>query len=151
MLANYPNNGSALVDFEVWDHFYDASGWKVWFQVIILVTFFIRWVSEKPKGVRVHWDGKKKLSLSSGTQILIPEFFASLMPIIPLDGYLCRKGGDLQQCLEVVTGQENSKEHAWKEMKLVVIDSPQSQTKFEDRIDLLKENCQKVFFRSDLR
>jgi hypothetical protein len=45
-------------------------------------------VSERPKGIRVLWNGANQLSFANGREVKAPKEFTQSLPKVVVDGYL---------------------------------------------------------------
>ena len=90
------------------------------------------WVSEKYDGVRGYWDGKQRRMYSrNGTVIALPNDFAAQLPDISLDGELWIGRGQFERVVSVVR-DEQPDDTAWKQVKYMVFELPDSQNQYGD-------------------
>ena len=90
------------------------------------------WVSEKYDGVRGYWDGKQRQMYSrNGTVIALPNDFAAQLPDISLDGELWIGRGQFERVVSVVR-DEQPDDTAWKQVKYMVFELPDSQNQYGD-------------------
>ena len=94
------------------------------------------WISEKLDGVRAYWDGKRFFS-RLGNEYFAPDWFVEGFPKCPLDGELWIDRKAFQKTVSIVRRQDKS-EH-WKDVRFVVFDAPGRKSKFEKRMEFLKE------------
>ena len=104
------------------------------------------WVSEKYDGVRGYWDGKQRQMYSrNGTVIALPNDFAAQLPDISLDGELWIGRGQFERVVSVVR-DEQPDDTAWKQVKYMVFELPDSQNQYGDftqrmgRIERITQN-----------
>ena len=104
------------------------------------------WVSEKYDGVRGYWDGKQRRMYSrNGTVIALPNDFAAQLPDISLDGELWIGRGQFERVVSVVR-DEQPDDTAWKQVKYMVFELPDSQNQYGDftqrmgRIERITQN-----------
>lgn len=94
------------------------------------------WVSEKLDGVRARWDGAALYS-RRGNRFNAPGWFVEGFPRQPLDGELWMGRGTF----EVLSGAVRRKtpdEAAWRRIRFMVFDLPESATPFDERLRQLK-------------
>ena len=90
------------------------------------------WVSEKYDGVRGYWDGKQRQMYSrNGTVIALPNDFAAQLPDISFDGELWIGRGQFERVVSVVR-DEQPDDTAWKQVKYMVFELPDSQNQYGD-------------------
>ena len=104
------------------------------------------WVSEKYDGVRGYWDGKQRQMYSrNGTVIALPNDFAAQLPDISFDGELWIGRGQFERVVSVVR-DEQPDDTAWKQVKYMVFELPDSQNQYGDftqrmgRIERITQN-----------
>lgn len=95
------------------------------------------WVSEKYDGVRAIWDGKQLVS-RGGNIYHAPSWFIEEFPKQRLDGELWI---DRQSFELVVSAVRDKKpdDTAWKKVKFMVFDTPDSPTIFDDRLKYMEK------------
>jgi len=94
------------------------------------------WISEKYDGVRVIWNGTQLVS-RGGNIYHAPEWFTKGFPKQKLDGELWVKRQSFE--LLVSTVRDNSPDdEAWRMVKFMVFDMPESPLIFSDRINCMK-------------
>ncbi len=94
------------------------------------------WVSEKYDGVRAIWNGKQLLS-RGGNIYHAPQWFTKDFPHTKLDGelWIARQSFELL----VSTVRDNSPDNnAWRKVKFMVFDMPDSPLKFSERLKAIK-------------
>ncbi len=106
---------------------------KVYHQGINLDEY---WVSEKYDGVRTIWNGKQLVS-RGGNIYHAPDWFIARFPSISLDGELWIARQTFEQLVNTVRDQEPD-EQAWKQVKFMVFDLPNSTEIFDKRLNALK-------------
>lgn len=99
---------------ETWDGKTDPSGW---------------WVSEKFDGVRAWWDGSELVS-RRGNIYCAPSWFKAQLPRVKLDGELWIDRGRFAEVSGVARGSDDA---AWKQVKFMVFDVPDSTSPLEQR------------------
>jgi len=93
------------------------------------------WVSEKLDGVRARWDGRQFIS-RQGNIFHSPKWFTADFPTQPLDGELWIKRNNFERIVSTVrTHTPNNA--AWKKVRYMVFDLPESKAIFSDRLALL--------------
>lgn len=80
--------------------------------------------------MRAYWDGKQFLS-RQGNRFFAPDWFISGLPTIPLDGELWVGRKRFQTTVGIVRRQDAGR--AWKNVKYVVFDAPDTDRPFEER------------------
>ena len=94
------------------------------------------WVSEKYDGVRALWDGEKLIS-RGGNIYHAPKWFIKDFPRQKLDGELWID----RQSFELVVSTVRDgipDDNAWKRVKFMVFDMPESPIVFDDRLKCMK-------------
>jgi len=94
------------------------------------------WVSEKLDGVRARWDGRQFIS-RQGNVFHSPKWFTADFPTQPLDGELWIKRNSFEQIVSTVRTRTPN-DAAWKNIRYMVFDLPESKAIFSDRLALLK-------------
>lgn len=95
------------------------------------------WVSEKYDGVRALWNGTQLVS-RGGNVYHAPKWFAKDFPKQKLDGELWIQ----RQSFELLVGTVRDKtpdDKAWRKVKFMVFDMPESALIFTDRIESIKK------------
>ena len=96
------------------------------------------WVSEKYDGVRAIWNGKQLVS-RGGNIYHAPRWFVKDFPKYQrLDGELWVARQQFEKLISTVRDKKPSHK-AWKEVKFMVFDMPDSIQPFTQRIDLIKK------------
>jgi len=93
------------------------------------------WVSEKYDGVRGYWDGHT-LRTRGGETVTAPAWFTAGWPDTPMDGELWAGRGRFAHA-QSTTRQQQADDAAWRQMRFMVFDLPQSPGTFDDRIPAL--------------
>lgn len=93
------------------------------------------WVSEKYDGVRGYWDGRT-LRTRGGETVAAPAWFTAGWPDTPMDGELWAGRGRFTHA-QSTTRQQQADDAAWRQMRFMVFDLPQSPGTFDDRIPAL--------------
>ncbi|RUM93468.1 MAG: DNA ligase [Thiothrix sp.] len=94
------------------------------------------WVSEKLDGVRARWDGQRFIS-RQGNIFHSPTWFTAEFPLQALDGELWIERNNFEQVVSTVrTHVPNNT--AWREIRFMVFDLPESKAIFSDRLKTLK-------------
>lgn len=106
---------------------------KVYHQGIDLQDY---WVSEKYDGVRAVWNGTQLVS-RGGNIYHAPDWFTSGFPNMSLDGELWISRQTFEQLVNTVRDQKPD-EQAWKKVKFMVFDLPNSTEIFDKRLNALK-------------
>lgn len=112
----------ALLQADVYEEGIDVSGY---------------WVSEKLDGVRAYWNGRQLLS-RRGIILSAPNWFLRDLPPIPLDGELWMGRGNF----DLVSGTVRrgvADDRAWRDVRYMVFDLPQSAGPFGQRLRCLEE------------
>jgi DNA ligase 1 len=94
------------------------------------------WVSEKFDGVRAYWDGTT-LWTRHGNTIKAPAWFTEQLPHVALDGELWAGRNRFETTSSAVLDAEPSDE-AWRQIRFMVFDLPQSPQPFEQRLATLR-------------
>lgn len=94
------------------------------------------WVSEKLDGVRARWDGCRLIS-RGGELIHAPEWFLADLPKVALDGELWMGRGRFEETVSAVRRHQPD-EAAWREVRLMVFDLPESAQPFGERLAQLR-------------
>ena len=89
------------------------------------------WVSEKFDGVRAYWDGRQ-LHSRNGHRYFAPGWFTADFPTTPLDGELWLGRRRFDEVSGLVRRQSVDSE-AWREVRFIVFDLPDSPQQFEHR------------------
>lgn len=95
------------------------------------------WVSEKFDGVRAIWDGKQLVS-RGGNIYHAPDWFTKNLPSQRLDGELWISRQSFEAVVSTVRDKQPD-ENAWKMIKFMVFDIPDSPEIFDKRIHLIKK------------
>jgi len=91
------------------------------------------WISEKFDGIRGFWDGNRLFS-RHGNVLNAPEWWKERLPKdLRLDGEVWTDYGEFSKLNGMVKFDKE-----WKNVKLMVFDSPNHHISFEDRIEKLK-------------
>lgn len=88
-------------------------------------------VSEKLDGVRAHWDGTR-LRFRSGIAVLAPQWFASRLPAVPLDGELWMGRGRFDE-LSAAVRRSAAVDSEWRTVRYEVFDLPGAAGLFVER------------------
>jgi len=94
------------------------------------------WVSEKYDGVRALWNGKQFIS-RGGDIYHAPEWFIKNFPKQKLDGELWINRQSFERVVSTVR-DKTPDEEAWKAVKYMVFDLPESPLTFDSRLLRLK-------------
>ena len=94
------------------------------------------WVSEKFDGVRAYWDGIT-LWTRHGNILKAPAWFTQPLPHVALDGELWAGRNRFEISASAVLDAEPSEE-AWRQVRFMVFDLPQSPHPFDERLATLK-------------
>ncbi len=100
------------------------------------------WVSEKLDGVRAYWNGEVLLS-KTGQIYNAPLWFISDFPDQALDGELWSERGQFESLLSTVRKMKPVDEE-WRLVKFMVFDLPESETRFDKRLQALQFLIQTV-------
>lgn len=100
------------------------------------------WVSEKLDGVRAYWNGESLIS-KQGHIFYAPKWFINDLPKIPLDGELWIGRNQFDKVSGLVRGQGDNVV-AWKSIRYMIFDLPNSLETFDKRIEKMKAIVQKV-------
>jgi DNA ligase-1 len=93
-------------------------------------------ISEKLIGVRVYYDGRGRLYVRNGKQVVCPPDVVKGLPLSPLDGVLV--GKDYATCSQIISTDSLSDQ--WKDISFVVTDVPtHHHLRFEERLNMLKQ------------
>ena len=88
-------------------------------------------VSEKFDGVRALWDGRE-LRFRSGDPVAAPGWFVAGLPAAPLDGELWLGRARFENLLSVVR-KARPDDAAWKAVRYLAFDQPNTEGPFADR------------------
>lgn len=94
------------------------------------------WVSEKYDGVRALWNGKQLIS-RGGNIYHAPKWFIKSFPKQKLDGELWINRQSFEHVVSTVR-DKTPDEKAWKAVKYMVFDIPESPLTFNSRLQKLK-------------
>ena len=94
------------------------------------------WISEKYDGVRVIWNGTQLIS-RGGNIYHAPEWFIKDFPKQKLDGELWIKRQSFELLVSTVR-DKTPDDKAWRKVKFMVFDMPESPLMFNDRINCIK-------------
>ena len=94
------------------------------------------WISEKYDGVRVIWNGTQLIS-RGGNIYHAPEWFTKDFPKQKLDGELWIKRQSFELLVSTVR-DKTPDDKAWRKVKFMVFDMPESPLMFNDRINCIK-------------
>jgi DNA ligase-1 len=100
------------------------------------------WVSEKLDGVRARWDGHQFIS-RQGNIFHSPEWFTADFPIQALDGELWIKRNSFEHVVSTVR-THTPNDTAWRKIRYMVFDLPESTAIFSNRLKILKSIISKV-------
>lgn len=106
---------------------------KIYHQGINLDDY---WVSEKYDGVRALWNGQQLIS-RGGNIYHSPKWFIENFPKQKLDGELWIGRQSFEELVSTVRDNEPDEE-AWKQVRFMVFDMPESSLQFDKRIELIK-------------
>ena len=95
------------------------------------------WVSEKLDGVRALWDGEALYS-RRGNRFNAPAWFTEGFPAHALDGELWMGRGTFES-LSGAVRRKVPDDAAWRRIRFMVFDLPESGTRFDDRLKRLQE------------
>ncbi len=107
---------------------------KTYHQGIILDEY---WVSEKYDGVRALWNGKQLIS-RGGNIYHAPDWFIENFPKQKLDGELWIARQSFESVVSTVR-DDIPDEEAWRLVKYMVFDIPESTSQFDKRIELITQ------------
>lgn len=93
------------------------------------------WVSEKYDGIRAYWDGGQLLT-RSGNRIHAPHWFVAGWPHEPLDGELWMGRGQFE-AVSATVRDDQPDDAAWRKVRFLVFDLPQSTGPFTQRLQAL--------------
>ena len=93
------------------------------------------WVSEKLDGVRARWNGDQFIS-RQGNIFHAPEWFTKGFPSQTLDGELWIKRNSFEQLVSTVRTQTPDND-AWRKVRYMVFDLPDSKAAFSARLEEL--------------
>ena len=96
------------------------------------------WVSEKYDGVRGLWNGSQLYS-RQGLPIQAPDWFTQGWPRVALDGELWAGRGQFIHAQSTVAKQVNPDDTAWRQMRFMVFDAPETQGNFSERLSHLQK------------
>ena len=100
------------------------------------------WVSEKYDGVRGFWDGKQ-LRTRGGEVVNPPAWFTRGWPTIALDGELWAGRNRFTHAQSTVR-QQQPDDSAWREMRFMVFDLPQTPGTFDQRLPVLQDTVARM-------
>lgn len=86
--------------------------------------------------MRAYWDGTQFLS-RNGNRYFAPTWFTAGLPTLPLDGELWIGRRQFQGTVSLVRQQDAGE--AWRQLRFVVFDAPQSEGPFENRLAVIRD------------
>lgn len=95
------------------------------------------WMSEKYDGIRGYWTGSQLVS-RFGNVFATPPWFTDNFPAVPLDGELWIGRQTFAELASIVLDQTPD-EAAWKRVRYMIFDAPQSRGGFEERLDFARQ------------
>ena len=95
------------------------------------------WVSEKYDGVRALWNGKQLIS-RGGNIYHAPSWFIKNFPAQKLDGELWISRQAFEKVVSTVRDKQ-ADDGAWKSVKYMVFDLPDSPLPFDSRLNKMKK------------
>ena len=98
-------------------------------------------ISEKLDGIRARWTGSELLT-RNGNRIHAPVWFTQNWPAEPLDGELWTKRNDFQRIASIVLSE--TPDARWRDVRLMVFDSPASNAPFAKRVEQMKRIINKT-------
>ena len=104
-------------------------------------------ISEKLDGIRAYWNGSELLT-RSGNKIYAPSWFTANFPNTTLDGELWIDRGKFQLLTQIVMDKKPD-EAAWRSVKYMVFDLPQSPLPFEQRYLALEQLINSISMQND--
>ncbi|MEE9328120.1 MAG: DNA ligase [Cocleimonas sp.] len=107
---------------------------KIYHQGINLDEY---WVSEKYDGVRALWNGQQLIS-RGGNIYHAPPWFIENFPKQKLDGELWLARQSFERVVSTVR-DDIPDEEAWRQVKYMVFDMPDSPFQFDKRIELITQ------------
>ncbi|MFT4927287.1 MAG: DNA ligase-1 [Phenylobacterium sp.] len=100
------------------------------------------WVSEKLDGVRAYWNGHQLIS-RQGNVFAAPDWFTANFPDEPLDGELWI-GREQFERVSGIVRQKRADNQAWRDVRLMIFDLPDSSEVFSQRIQQMKTLIEQV-------
>ena len=121
-LAQADTQAPPVMSPYTWEPYMDIHGW---------------WMSEKYEGIRGYWTGSQLVS-RVGNVLVTPPWFTENFPAVPLDGELWIGRQTFAELSRIVLDQTPD-EAAWKRVRYMIFDAPQSRGGFEDRLDFARQ------------
>ena len=97
------------------------------------------WVSEKYDGVRGYWNGQKRQMYSRNGQVIaLPQWLASQLPNVSLDGELWAGRGQFEKAVAIVRDAQPD-DQAWRQIRYMVFELPDHEQEFGDFSQRIKK------------
>ena len=94
------------------------------------------WVSEKLDGVRAYWNGNQLIS-RQGNAFVVPAWFTSGFPSVPLDGELWSGRRQFEHIMSTVQ-KDSPLQEQWRNMQYHVFELPGANGTFTQRMEKIQ-------------